>query len=268
MKTIRIEIGQEAYEYQCPERWEEVTQRQWVAVVGQLLTYGELTVPGLARVLEIKGSEAVRLMPVDWHVLGEQLEWMGDLESVDCWLVEEIELSDGRKCYPPSPDFDDVSWEEWMFADTSAARKAWDVVAACLFRPKKAEVDENADERIAFSKYGVGARLPMFRTLSPLLLSAVEVNYVLLRRKMTDRYPNIFKGGKRKVTRQPSTAAAADTADGTDWVSVYRRLLGEHVWEEERLLGLPVNSVLFRLDVMVKEGREREREMRKARRKR
>jgi hypothetical protein len=40
---------------------------------------------------------------------------------------------------------------------------------------------------------------------------------------------------------------------------VYRRLLGEHVWEEERLLKLPVNTVLYRLDVMVKEGRERER---------
>jgi hypothetical protein len=119
----------------------------------------------------------------------------------------------------------------------------------------------------------------MFKGLSPLVLSAVEVNYVLLRRRITDLYPNIFRGGSRKVGRQPRTAAGnggtaagesgqPSTAAGTDWVGVYRRLLGEHVWEEERLLKLPVNTVLFRLDEVVKMGREREKEMRKARRRR
>ncbi len=263
MKEIKIEIGQDIYTYQCPERWEEVTQRQWIAVVGQLLTYGELTGLGVKSVLGM-GSEAVLLMPLDWHVLGRELAWMKDIETVERWMVEEVELKDGRKCYPPAANFDDMTWEEWMFVDISAARKAWDVVAACLYRPLKEDADEEEDERLAFSRYGVSARLPLFRELSPLVLSAVEVNFVLLRRKMTDLYPNIFKGGKKKVKKQkeqPSTAA-----DGTDWVGVYRRLLGEHVWEEERLLKLPVNTVLYRLDLMVKEGREREREMKKARR--
>ena len=257
MKEIRIQIGSDSYTYQCPERWEEVTQRQWIAVVGQLLTYGELTGLGVKSVLGM-GSEAVLLMPVDWHVLGGELAWMKEIEKVERWMVEEVELKDGRKCYPPAPNFDNMTWEEWMFVDISAARKAWDVVAACLYRPLKEDADEEEDERVAFSRYGVSARLPMFRELSPLVLSAIEVNFVLLRRKITDLYPNIFKGGKRKVKRQQPKAAAENNA-GTDWVGVYRRLLGEHVWEEERLLKLPVNTVLYRLDVMVKEGRERER---------
>lgn len=261
MKEIRIEIGNETYSYKCPERWEEVTQRQWIAVVGQLLTYGELTALGVKSVLGMK-SEAVLLMPVDWHVLLRELEWMKDIEKVTEWMVEEVELSDGRKCYPPAANFDNMTWEEWMFVDTSASRKAWDVVAACLYRPLKEGASEDEEERIEFSRYGVSARLPLFKKLSPLMLSAIEVNYVLLRRKVTDLYPNIFRNGKKKVKKQKEKP---DTATGTDWVGVYRRLLGEHVWEEERLLRLPVNTVLFRLDVMVKEGREREREMKKRR---
>ena len=274
MKEIKIEIGQEAFTYRCPEGWGEVTQRQWVAVVGQLLTYGELTPLGVKAVLGIKNSESVRLMPIDWHVLGAELEWMKELDGVTSWMVEEVELPDGRKCYPPAANFDDMTWEEFMFVDVSASRKAWDVVAACLYRPLKEAATEEEDERIAFSRFGVSARLPMFKGLSPLLLSAIEINYMLLRKRITDLYPNIFRGGSRKVKRQPRAAAGdGDTqqpsaAAGTDWVGVYRRLLGEHVWEEERLLKLPVNTVLFRLDVMVKDGKEREKEMRRARRRR
>ena len=256
MKEIKIEIGQEAFTYRCPEGW------------------GEVTPLGVKAVLGIKNSESVRLMPIDWHVLGAELEWMKELEGVKGWMVEEVELPDGRKCYPPAANFDDMTWEEFMFVDVSAARKAWDVVAACLYRPLKEAATEEEDERIAFSRFGVSARLPMFKGLSPLLLSAIEINYMLLRKRMTDLYPNIFRGGSRKVKRQPSAAAGdgdtqqPSTAAGTDWVGVYRRLLGEHVWEEERLLKLPVNTVLFRLDVMVKDGKEREKEMRRARRRR
>lgn len=273
MKEILIQIGSEGFSYRCPENWGEVSQRQWIAVVGQLLTYGQLTNVGVQRVLDIKSSEALQLMPIDWHVLGRELEWMKDLESVDRWMVEEIELKDGRKCYPPEANFDDMTWEEWMFVDVSASRKAWDVVAACLFRPLNETAGEEEDGRVPFSRFGVSARLPMFKGLSPLVLSAVEVNYVLLRRRITDLYPNIFRGGSRKVKKQqPSTAAGESgqpsTAAGTDWVGVYERLLGEHVWEEERLLKLPVNTVLFRLDEVVRMGREREKEMRKARRRR
>ena len=93
-----IQIGSEGFSYRCPENWGEVSQRQWIAVVGQLLTYGQLTNVGVQRVLDIKSSEALQLMPIDWHVLGRELEWMKDLESVDRWMVEEIELKDGRKC--------------------------------------------------------------------------------------------------------------------------------------------------------------------------
>lgn len=261
MKEIKIEIGQDVYTYQCPERWGEVTQRQWIAVVGQLLTYGELTTLGVKSVLGM-GSEAVLLMPVDWHVLGRELAWMKDIEGVTQWMVEEVELSDGRKCYPPAANFDNMTWEEWMFVDTSAARKAWDVVAACLYRPLKEVASEEEDDRVEFSRYGVSSRLPLFKELSPLVLSAIEVNFVLLRQQITDLYPYIFKSGKKKVKKQKEKASAAA---GTDWIGVYRRLLGEHVWEEEQLLKLPVNTVLYRLNVMVKEGREREREMKKKR---
>ena len=263
MKDILIRIGTEEFRYQCPEKWSEVTQRQWLAAVGQLLTYGEVTALGVRTILGMRVSEAVRLMPLDWSVLAAELAWMKDLEGVDRWMVEEVKLEDGRMCYPPAANFDDMTWEEWMFADVSASRKAWDVVSACMYRPLRDGAGEEEDERLPFSRYGVSSRLPMFSGLSPLLLRAIEVNYVLLRRRVTDLYPNVFRGGRRRVKvvkDQPDVAA------GTDWVTVYRRLLGEHVWEEERLLKLPVNTVLYRLDVMVKEGREREKEKRRARR--
>ena len=86
---------------------------------------------------------------------------------------------------------------------------------------------------------------------------------VVVNTKMED-IEGKFDSKTYKKTSQVSCIGAA----GTDWVGVYRRLLGEHVWEEERLLKLPVNTVLFRLDEVVKMGREREKEMRKARRRR
>ena len=264
MKEIRVTVGSDEYKYKCPERWGEVSGMQFEVLVSQLMTYGRLTLVGVRKILGM-GSESYQLMPIDWMILGEQLEWMKDMDGVEGWMIEEIDLGDGRKVYPCAANFDDMTWEEFMFVDVSAGRKAWDVVAACLYRPLKEGAGEEEDDRIGFTRYGVSARLGLFKELGPSVLSAVEVNFVLLRKRMTDKYKNVFRTARRKVK---AAGSEKEEDAGTDWVGVYRRLLGEHVWEEERLLKLPVNTVLYRLDNLVKEGREREREMRRSRRRR
>lgn len=249
MKKIEFGVANKRYEYSMPENWNEVTEEQFKSYVQE----GSFTLDLVRRVIGMDDVVAASLTPADWWRVCQEFKWMKETDGIGKLYIDKVTLKDGTVCYGYNSDFSDVTWEEWMFADTYASRGRWDVVAAVLYRPEKENWDHESDRRIAFSKFGASDRTPMMAELDETTLASIKVNYLLLRKRMTDHYYHIF------------TDYTDDAADGelekkkqgpTDWLTIIRNMMGDFFYEEQKYYQLSVPSVLFQLESRVKEAKK------------
>jgi len=248
MKNLKITVGTETFEAQVPESWEELTQEQFLMAATFIVENDYVVpVPLMQKILGLPDEAALFILPAGWlGIFNSGFQFLDDPTAIKSWLVSDITLADGRHVTPPAANFDNVSWEEFVFADQLAQAGNWAAVAACLFRPDRPQFDEEADERIPFSRFGVSRRLPLFQQLPSEYLTAIEVNYSALRIHLTDRYPYLFS----------SDNSADKSKSPTDWVPITRSLLGDTIWEEEQLLHTSVAQVLYHLNKAIADSQK------------
>lgn len=239
-------IGSKEYRHQSPGSWDELSKQQFIDIVSGNVLYLGIPIPALQVLLNLSDEESQWLLPADWYALSLQFPFLTDYSTISRWVVDSIELQDGRTCYPPSSDFDNVAWEEFVFADQLAQAGNWAAVAAVLYRPNKSDFAEDENPRIPFTRFGLNARIDQFLVLDKGLLRAVEVNYLALRRRMTDKYRYLFGG-------------VSDGADSRTWIDTTREILGANVWNESQLATTSVNGVLAMIDNAIRTNQERQR---------
>lgn len=245
MKQIDFKVAGKKYEYQVPERWEEVTAEQFRAYVD----VGEFCIDMVRRVMDLDDVVAVNLTAPEWWWLKNQFEWMRETEGVGKLFIDKIALPDGTLCYGYNSDFSDVTWEEWMYADTYASKDRWDVVTAVLYRPERKDWDHESDRRIPFTKFGASERTKQTSQFDKLTLDSIKANYLLLRKRMTDHFYHIFVESVPDNEEKPS----AQKAGPTDWLTIIRNIMGDNFFEERKYFELSVPSVLFQLEAKVKD---------------
>ena len=248
MKQLDFVVAEKRYEYTVPERWEEVTAEQFRAYV----EVGEFGVELVRRIVGMDDVVAVSLTVADWWAVCREFDWMRETDGIGSLFIDTITLPDGTVCYGYNADFSDVSWEEWMFADTYANKGRWDVVAAVLYRPERPDWNHETDRRIPFTKYGASERMSQTAKLDPLTLRCIQVNYLLLRKRLTDHFYHIFidPGDEDEESGRPKRQGA------TDWLTIIRNMMGDNFYEEQKYFQLSVPSVLFQLESRVKEARK------------
>lgn len=251
MTKIDFRIAGKLYKYQMPDRWEELSQEQFITfsrhIEGKVGIDAEL----VRQLLKLDDVVAVSLSVTDWWWLCSQMAWLADFSKYTVGLMDKVTLPDGTECLGFSDDFSDVTWQEWMIADSQANAERWDIVAAVLYRPQKPDWDRQSDPRVEFSQWDCDARLPQFQQLDKAILSAVALNYKLMRQQLTRRYRRLFTGSD-----------SGSGSSGANLQSLIRNVMGDNFYEEEKYLKLSVPSVLFQLDRMVREERERRRNAR------
>ena len=249
MKRIEFEVAGKRYPYDVPENWDELTQEQFIIFAGGIADKPGIDVETVRRLIGLDDVVTVSLYPADWWLVVHEFDWMAQLDGYKVGKMDTVTLPDGTVCLGFSDDFSDVTWQEWMIADSQANAGRWDIVAAVLYRPRKPDWDHKSDPRGEFSQWDCDERLPQFQQLDKAVLSAVALNYKLMRQILTRRYKRLFTGGGGK-------------GNGSDLQTLIRNVMGDNFFEEEKYLKLPVPSVLFQLDRMVREERERRRNAR------
>lgn len=245
MKKVEFEVAGKRYAYNAPENWSELSQEQFVTFAGGIGDKETVDPLLVVKLLGIDDVVTVSLSIADWWEVCKLFEWMGDLSTYTVGLMDSVTLPDRTVCLGFSDDFSDVTWQEWMIADSNANTDRWDIVAAVLYRPQKPDWDHKSDLRMDFSQWDCDARLEQFQKLDASILAAVALNYKLMRQRLTRRYKRLFTGGGGK--------------SGSDLQTLIRNVMGDNFYEEDKYLKLPVPSILFQLDRMVREENERRR---------
>lgn len=249
MKKIDFVVAGKRYKYNVPENWNEVTEEQFRTYVH----IGSFTIDLVRRVIGMDDVVAVSLTPADWWRVCQEFLWMKETDGIGKLYIDQVTLKDGTVCYGYNSDFSDVTWEEWMFADTYASRGRWEVLAAVLYRPERTDWNHETDRRIPFSKFGASDRVPLMAELDETTLASIKVNYLLLRKRMTDHYFHIFvdNGSEEEADEQ---GRKKQPQGPTDWLTIIRNMMGDNFFEEQKYYQLSVPSVLFQLESRVKEA--------------
>lgn len=250
MKKVEFEVAGKRYPYEVPENWGELTQQQFIDFAGGIGEKDRVDPLLAIKLLGIDDVVAVSLNIADWWLVCSWLDWMCDLGGYTVGKMDTVTLPDGTVCLGFSDDFSDVTWQEWMIADSNANAGRWDIVAAVLYRPQKDNWDHTSEPRREFSQWDSDVRLSQFQQLDAAVLAAVTLNYKLMRQQLTRRYRRLFSGGRD------------DKSGGDDLQTLIRNVMGDNFYEEDKYLKLSVPSVLFQLDRMVREERERRRNAR------
>ena len=248
MKQIDFVVAGKRYDYNVPEKWEEVTAEQFRTFVA----VGEFGVELVRRIVGMADVIAVNLTVAEWWAVCHEFDWMKETDNVGKLFIDVVTFPDGTVCYGYNADFSNVTWEEWMFADTYAYKGRWDVVAAVLYRPERQDWNHETDRRIPFTKYGASERMSQTAKLDPLTLRCIQVNYLLLRKRLTDHFYHIFIDSDdedKENDRQKKQGA-------TDWLTIIRNMMGDNFYEEQKYFQLSVPSVFFQLEARVKEARK------------
>ena len=87
--------------------------------------------------------------------------------------------------------------------------------------------------------------------LDKLTLKAIQVNYLILRKRLTDHYIHLFYDHVDEVEEGKKAEK-----QHTDWLQLIRNMMGDNFYEESKYLQLSVPSVLFQLERRVKEAKE------------
>lgn len=245
--------------YEVPGSWAEVTQEQLVLLCALQPDTGRV-VPALMKAwMGMEDAVADLLLPADWYAMERWFAFALHPEGIDRLIVRRLEVrQEGLTLLGPSDGFDGLTWEEFVYADSYAEAGLWEQVAAVLYRPERADWDGESDRRVAFSRYGAGERVAAIRGLDRAVLDAVALNYRALRLGFARRWPRIFQlaaGSKGSGAKGDLDAVDAEgKADGTErrqgvsWLTVSRHLLSDHFYEEGKLMGLSVGSVMFQLN--------------------
>lgn len=254
MTKIKIYIGSEIIEREAPSSWSEVSPHDFAFIASHNVIVAGIPIAAMQRVLSIDYDTARWILPSDWYALLPSFRYLLDYSSISKWVLPSITLLDGRECFPPAADFDNVSWEEFVFADQLAKVENWAAVAATLYRPYREHYTEDQDPRIPFTRFGLSNRLELFQQLPSETIKAFSVNYLALRHNMTKRYRYIFSGKRA-------------SNDDRGWVEITHEVLGQDVWQEQQLAGTSVNAVLSMINNTIHQNHERLREERRLRRK-
>lgn len=253
MKHIKIYIGSELIERDVPANWGEVSPEDFVAIVSSNVLFCGMPIAAMQRLLRLDDDQVRWIMPADWWALKPEFEYLMCYSLIAKWMLPSITLPDGRECFPPAADFDNVTWEEFVFADQLAQSENWAACAATLYRPHLATYTEDQDPRIPFTKFGLSNRHTLFKQLPAQTLMAFSVNYLALRRAMTSRYRYLFSG-------------SASSSLSRGWPEISSEVLGSDVWNEQRLATTSVNGVLSMINNAIHQSHEQQRHERRARR--
>jgi len=161
-------------------------------------------------------------------------------------------------------NFENVLWEEFMYADVLFSRGKYDRAVASVYRPVC--LFAKGDSRKPFSVYCLSSSLRRVGRLPDLLLYAVALNWSAVRTHcIVSRYRSLFGGhveawldGKKIEDDSPKAANA-----GFSWNSLHLAMLGDSPQSERMLMETKACTVLAVADRRIREYRDQARRMRK-----
>lgn len=235
-----------------PEKWEEVTPRQLVAIVknfrGETDNHAFLhTMTGISRRILKK------LALFHIYNLENLLSFVSDKRPYNTFILKNITLS-GKSFFAPQPKLKKMSFGQFIFADThfgnyntNNEKSEASRFLAALYLPAKTGFSEDLIEQNA----------AVFDKINPVLLEAIIINYLLIKEWLVQIYPLVFDtdNDEKKLDKELKKPKAP--RDPMSWVKIFETLVGDDLINQDKWAEMPVHNIFRYMSKKIKENMKR-----------
>ena len=266
MVEVNIITGKKARRLHVPESWEELDGKQFAQACIYRAAAG--------RDAKAADEAARRIIRVDgrtWRRIGP---------AQKCLMREELLgfILDGRPSFRDNKTpcvraglrrlhgfgdmLGDVTWEEFIFADTFMLKGMHREAIAVLYRP----ANPLTGKRAPFSDKGLERNAKRVERLDEPTVAAVACCYMAVRKKsLEEKNRQLFPPSSetyfdgKKVEEEP----VQSPRQAAGWADTHHILMGDLAYEERKFLDSKATTIVAWLNRRIAEARERERERRR-----
>lgn len=272
--TVRREIN-------APEKWEELTARQFLAAVR--LWSGTITQSDFLRqVFGFSRREVRHMGDYQRWVLLHVTDWMQNLKRPhNCFFLERIPKS---SLYAPGPRLKGCSLQQFMTVDTffsqytmamsnlqlqkgevksmemlmDGAQQMLDQFIAALYK-RHDETYSVEEHRITIGEgeprlVVLDDHLPAVRKMAPEMKQAVLMNYVLIRSWLCKSFPHLFPEPE-DADERPSNSPRQPKP--VNWLSVFDSFVGDNVAQMEHYKAMAATDAFRVMNRRIRESKKR-----------
>lgn len=272
--TVRREIN-------APEKWDELTGRQFLAAVR--LWSGTITQNDfLHEVFGFSRREVRRMGDYQRWVLLHVTDWMQNLKRPhNCFFLERIPKS---SLYAPGPRLKGCSLQQFMTVDTffsqytmamsnlqlqkgevksmellmDGAQQMLDQFIAALYK-RRDETYSVEEHRISIGEgeprlVVLDDHLPAVRKMAPEMKQAVLMNYVLIRSWLCKSFPHLFPGPE-DADERPSNSPRQPKP--VNWLAVFDTFVGDNVAQMEHYKAMAATDAFRVMNRRIRESKKR-----------
>ena len=277
--TVRREIN-------APEKWDELTGRQFLAAVR--LWSGTITQNDfLHEVFGFSRREVRRMGDYQRWVLLHVTDWMQNLKRPhNCFFLERIPKS---SLYAPGPRLKGCSLQQFMTVDTFFSQYT---MAMSNLQPlhRRAGASDFAERRrsgmidtlfidlgdtlrvirkdetysVEEHRISIGEgeprlvvlddHLPAVRKMAPEMKQAVLMNYVLIRSWLCKSFPHLFPGPE-DADERPSNSPRQPKP--VNWLAVFDTFVGDNVAQMEHYKAMAATDAFRVMNRRIRESKKR-----------
>lgn len=219
-----------------PSMWSELNARQFTALYKR-----RDDVSLLSLMLQIPRRVVKRLSLLQIYELAGLFDFIKRDTKVSGFVLEKINIRGVGVLYAPKARLAEMSFIQFIYADSyymqyadRLGRDALCSLVAHLYSPEdgydKRTAERNA-ERLKRADIGT--------------LEAIALNYGLVRKWVSDRYPLVF----------PAQTGRKTDAKGS-WSDVFDNLVGDDLKDRDKYAEVPVNAVFKYMTKKIKEAKK------------
>lgn len=240
MNNIKITyhhwFREKSIETTFPSCWPEMTPRQFLALTSHPDDH-EL----LAVMLDIPKRIVKRLSLLQIHELANLFDFIKRDQKVSSFSLTTLRIPSAGILHSPNPKLQEMPFMQFVYVDTFYMSYAVDPrfetlckLVSYLYSPKT-----------GFNKITADANIDKIRKLDKKTLEAISLNYGLIRKWITERYPLVFP--KHSNTRK---------SHDSSWLDVFDNIVGDDLKDRDKYAEVPVNAVFRFITKKIKEGRK------------
>lgn len=249
--------------FQIPETWKELTRQQFVAAC-QVITELKIGIaPNKENFCQLCNIEKYKnLISIEQiHALLDKMSFLKTKRpEFSKVFIDKISIN-GKNYLGWEQNFDNITWEEFIWADRFYSNKQIIEFCAVMFREIINPNDKFSDGKIKFSKYQIEERVKIFKSIPEKELIAIAINYYGNRTHcIEDIYKEIYPPIYESEEPNNQEDVKTEKTNPFSWISVHNNLIGENFFEEEKFLSSRLHAVLNQINHTIKTNKELEKQ--------
>lgn len=219
-----------------PSSWSEMTPKQFLALSSRPDDYSLLSV-----MLDIPKKIVKRFSLLQIYELAALFDFIQKDQKVSSFTLETLRVPSVGTLYAPKSKLQEMSFMQFVYVDTFYMNYAQNQrpeilrqLVSYLYAPAS-----------GFDKLSADMNVDKLKKLDQQTLEAISLNYGLIRKWITERYPLVFPTSK-KVKKENETS----------WVDVFDNIVGDDLKDRDKYAETPVNAVFRFITRKIKESRK------------